>query len=274
MTDPMADQARVRHALPVLMYHSVAEVTGPLAPFGVPANRLRAQLDALATAGYRMVGQTRALRELDGPGTGPSVALTFDDGYADFLYSGLSVLADVGATATLYAPVEHLGGPATWLGRRAGDFGRLLTAAELAEVSAAGIEIGSHGMVHHWLDVLPADQVTLEVTRSREILADIVARPVTSFCYPYGYHDARVRRAVRQAGYHNACAVDRRRCVPGDDLFAVPRLHVTPDMDGRRLVELVRSGETGLIRRLGRMAQPGWRTARRLAHRTRLAGQL
>src|SRR5437764_111179 len=110
-------------ATPVLMYHSIAGVAGgPLRSLAVPPALLREQLVALASSGYRLVGLSEAI-DLRAAGCAePLVALTFDDGYTDFLTAGVSVLADVGATATLYMAVGHAGEPATWLGPRAGQF--------------------------------------------------------------------------------------------------------------------------------------------------------
>ncbi len=119
--------------LPVLMYHSVSTVDGHLRELAVPKDRLREQLGALADAGYALVGLTEALHD---NGT-RAVAVTFDDGYVDFL-DGLDVLREVGATATLYVCPGHIGD------RMA--LGPLLSWDQVREVAAAGIEIGNHSL--------------------------------------------------------------------------------------------------------------------------------
>jgi peptidoglycan/xylan/chitin deacetylase (PgdA/CDA1 family) len=262
----------VRFAIPVLMYHSVSAVAGgPLRSLAVPPHRLAEQLAALTGAGYRLVGLTEAIdlaTATGGPGTDPPVAaLTFDDGYADFLHAALPVLAEVGAAATLYPSVGHLGGPAPWLGRWAGAFGPLLTWSQLREVADAGVEIGNHGLRHHPLDVLPAAQLRQELTASHDRLEQELQRRVRSFCYPHGYHDRAVRAAVARAGHDNACEIGRRLYRADDDRFAVPRLHPTPDHSGPELLALARTGGRQLVPRAKRLAQPGWRAVRRVAHR-------
>lgn len=255
-------------SLPVLMYHSVSDVPdGPMRQFAVPPALLREQLTALSGAGYRLVGLSEALDALEGGDPAPMVALTFDDGYVDFLEHGVAVLAGAGARATLYPSVGHLGGSADWLGDSAGTLGPLMTWSQLAEVADAGVEIGNHGLHHHPLDVLPPEQLDREIRDSHDRLAGTLGRPVRSFAYPHGYNSSRVRATVARYGHTNACEVGRRLHRNGSDPFAVSRLHVTPDHRGTDLVELVRSGGPQLVPRLKRAAGPGWRLTRRVALR-------
>jgi peptidoglycan/xylan/chitin deacetylase (PgdA/CDA1 family) len=252
--------------LPVLMYHSVSAVAGPLSDLAVPRSRLTEQLSALTDAGYRLVGLSEALDREES--SEKLLGVTFDDGYRDFLTAGVPVLTGLGAGATLYASVGHLGLPAGWLGRWAPDFGRLLTWDELAEVADAGVEIGNHSLLHHPLDVLSAAQLREETVRSKDELEQRLQRRVRSFAYPHGYNGAKVRAAVLAAGHDNATEVGRRLHGPGERRFAVPRLQPTPSMTGADLVTLVAGGGSPLIPRLKQLAQPGWRAVRRAARAT------
>jgi len=256
-------------AVPVLMYHAVRAVPdGPLRTLAVPPAVLRAQLGALRQAGYRLVGLTEAV-DLAGDADPPPrlVALTFDDGYADFLSDAVPVLAELGARATLYVPAAELGRPARWLGAHAAAFGPLLDWAGLAEVAAAGVEIGNHGLVHHPLDVLPADRRSAEIARGRAELCERLGVPVRSFCYPHGYHSRPVRDAVAAAGHDTACEIGYRHYRPGTDRYAIPRLMPTPDHRPADLLHLVGAGGDGrtLPVLARRAARPAWRVARRLA---------
>jgi len=232
--------------LPVLMYHSVSTVDGRLRGLAVPPRRLREQLDALAAAGYALVGLTEALRR---NGT-QTVAVTFDDGYVDFL-EGLDVLRAVGATATLYVNPGHVGT------RMA--LGPLLSWDQIRDVAGAGVEIGNHSLVHHPLDVLPDALLDKEIRESTARLADELGGPARSFAYPHGYHSARVRAAVARYGYDNACEVGRRVYGGRGARFAVPRLFIHRGVDP---VTAVRTGEPGLVPALKRAARPAWRAAR------------
>jgi peptidoglycan/xylan/chitin deacetylase (PgdA/CDA1 family) len=100
--------------LPVLVYHSVSTVDkGPLRSLAVPPALLAEQLVALREAGFTLLGLTEALRRHDAdPISERLVAVTFDDGYRDFLTGGLAARAAARAGATLYLAVGHLGGSA------------------------------------------------------------------------------------------------------------------------------------------------------------------
>ncbi|MDG4767419.1 polysaccharide deacetylase family protein [Solwaraspora sp. WMMD406] len=272
MTAPVAPAGP---ALPVLMYHSISTVeAGPLRPLAVPAVRFAEHLAVLSDAGYRMVGLSQALDLLDaaiaehGSPIPPLVALTFDDGYADFLTRALPLLDAAGAAATLYPSVGHLGQPASWLRQWATAFGPLLDWSQLTEVAASGrVEIGSHGLLHHPLDVLPPPTAATEITIARDRLEQHLGTAIRSFCYPHGYHDWRVRAAVRRAGHDNACEVGRRRYRPSDRRLAVPRLLPTGDHDPDALLDLVRTGGPRMIPQAKRLAQPAWRLTRRMVRR-------
>ncbi|MFY1655094.1 polysaccharide deacetylase family protein [Solwaraspora sp. WMMB762] len=270
-----ARPSAVRPVLPVLMYHSISTAArGPLRSLAVGPTRFAEQLAALADAGYRMVGLSEALDLLDDAAIdrnrpAPSmVALTFDDGYADFLTRALPLLDAANARATLYPSVGHLGQYADWLGQWADEFGPLLDWTQLDEVAGSGrVEIGSHGLLHHPLDVLPPQRAAEEIVVARDRLEQRFGTPVRSFCYPHGYHDWRVRAAVRRAGHDNACEVGRRRYRPGDRRLAVPRLLPTGDHDGAALLDLVRTGGPRMVPQAKRLAQPAWRLTRRVARR-------
>ena len=251
--------------MPALMYHSVSSVAGPMRSLAVPPSLLTEHLDALTDAGYRLVGLSEALDLLDAGSDEKLLALTFDDGYRDFLTAAVPALAKAGAKATLYASVGHLGGQARWLGRWAPDFGPMLTWGELASVASAGVEIGNHGLLHHPLDVLPTGRLRREVTRSHQELEQRLQLEVRSFAYPHGYNSRRVRGVVASTGHDNATEVGRRLHTPGERRFAIPRLQPTPDLTGLDLVALVSAREPGLLPRVKQVAQPGWRLVRRVA---------
>jgi peptidoglycan/xylan/chitin deacetylase (PgdA/CDA1 family) len=251
--------------MPALMYHSVSAVGGPMRDLAVPPDLLAEQLAALTDAGYKLVGLSEALDLLDAGSGERLLAVTFDDGYRDFLTEGVPALEKAGARATLYASVGHLGGRPRWLGRWASDFGPMLTWRELAEVAAAGVEIGNHGLIHHPLDVLPAGEMRREVTHSHDELEQRLQVGVRSFAYPHGYHSRRVRGVVATTGHDNATEVGRRLHTPRERRFAVPRLQPTPDHRGADLVALVAATAPGVVPRLKQMAQPGWRVVRRIA---------
>jgi peptidoglycan/xylan/chitin deacetylase (PgdA/CDA1 family) len=259
--------------LPVLMYHSVSTVlSGRLRSLAVPPALLADQLVALREAGFTLLGLTEALRRHDADPIGERlVALTFDDGYRDFLTGGLTALRVADAGATLYIAPGHLGGKATWLRSRAGQLGPLLDWSDLPEIVAAGIEIGNHNMIHVPIDVPPVPEVVRTVRDARWLLEDRAGVPVRSFAYPHGHHDRPVRTVVARAGHTSACEVGLRRYSGVGRRYAIPRLWITPDHSPAELVELVAHGEPRLVPALRRLIEPAWRVVRRGAARVGVA---
>ncbi|HTF12249.1 MAG TPA: polysaccharide deacetylase family protein [Asanoa sp.] len=186
------------------------------------------------------------------------VVVTFDDGFADLASTALPVLRRHRITATAFLITTHLPGPAP---RPDGDF---LSADEIADLRAAGIEIGSHGHSHRPLDCLTPAEARAEAQLSRRLLEDRLGAAVRSFAYPYGYHGTAVRRAVRAAGYNCACAVKNALSHPADDVFAIARVLVERDTGAAGLDAILSGRGWPVAWRRERLRTKGWRVYRRL----------
>ncbi|MFE6777643.1 polysaccharide deacetylase family protein [Streptomyces sp. NPDC057702] len=205
----------------LLMYHSVAPSADDPYRVTVTPGRLRRQLHWLRARGLRGVAVTELLRaHAAGQGAG-LVGLTFDDGYADFVEHALPALREHGCTATVFALPGRVGQDNSWdpLGPRK----PLLTESGLRAVAEAGMEIGSHGLVHQRLPGADAATLRRETAHSRTALQRVTGHHVSGFCYPYGAVDERSVEAVRAAGYAYACAIDPG---PLTGPYALPRVHV------------------------------------------------
>lgn len=144
-----------------------------------------------------------------------TVVLTFDDGYASIVEQAWPELCRRGMPATLYAVSGFASADQRFPWDRAHwcdtELTRLVSDAELRDVSDAGLDIGSHTVTHRWLPGLSADEVDHEVTSSRSALEDLLQRPVRSFSYPMGGWNAQIRTAVQRAGYTTAVTTERGR---------------------------------------------------------------
>jgi peptidoglycan/xylan/chitin deacetylase (PgdA/CDA1 family) len=215
---------------------------------------------------------TQATRELERPEPAHHrrlVAVTFDDAYADFYTHAMPALMATGAQATLFVPTAHVERTARWL--PSGESHRpLLGWTAISDITATGVEIGSHGHQHAPLDLGSPDAIHDDLRVSRLMLEDKLARNITTLAYPYGYQTAKTRRAARRAGYHAACTVIGLSAETGDSRLALPRIAVTEDLTGPDLVALLdrqpRRGERPF--RIGK--QRLWHAARK----TRLIGPL
>ncbi len=77
----------------------------------------------------------------------------------------------------------------------------LLPRSAAEELIAMGMEIGAHTKTHPDLRRLDDRELAAEVSECGDRLEGHIGSSVTSFCYPFGYHDRRVVEAARSAGY-------------------------------------------------------------------------
>src|SRR5690349_14003799 len=145
-------------AVPVLMYHEIADAKVTPSRLAVSPEDFAEQLGYLREAGFTSVTAGDLAAALAGEGkTLPErpVVLTFDDGYGDFYDNALPLMKQHGFNGTLFMTTG-------WAGM-SDDTKRMLDWRELAEVAEAGIEVCGHTVKHPQLDQLPPRQLREEL---------------------------------------------------------------------------------------------------------------
>lgn len=220
----------------ILTYHRVhrysTELTKSVPQLTVEPRRFRAQMEALARAGYRTIGQRDLLAALTrGKPLPPRrVMLTFDDGYSDDVDQVLPVLRRLHMRATFYVNTARVGVPG------------FLRAHQIRKLDRAGMDVGDHSATHANLPALHDDALRREVAGSRAVLAGIVGHPIDWFAYPYGAHDQRVVDEVERAGYRLAVTTDPGRVASSRAPLAIPRISVLRATTAHGVLTLVRGG--------------------------------
>jgi peptidoglycan/xylan/chitin deacetylase (PgdA/CDA1 family) len=123
------------------------------------------------------------------------------------------------------------------------EYARLMTFDELANLAAAGHEIGSHSMTHCLMPECDDRALAYEVSESRNVLQERLAQPVDSFCYPNGNCDPRTALAVEKAGYRRAVTTAWGHNGPGVDRFQLHRF----DMDVERVLDATGKFQPDLV---------------------------
>jgi len=216
-----AGQLTLRAVPMILMYHAVAEVPEDPHQLCVAPARFAEQMTWLARHGLRGVSVGTLVEAMRVGQHRRMVGITFDDGYRTVLEAAVPELQRHGFGATAFIISGRLGATNEW---DEGPSWQLVDAAEVRQLAAAGVEIGSHGATHVRLAGADADELIAEIEASRASLSALVGAEVRGFAYPYGSMDHRVRIAVREAGYQYACAVETAR--HDIDILALPRVYI------------------------------------------------
>jgi peptidoglycan/xylan/chitin deacetylase (PgdA/CDA1 family) len=206
--------------VPILMYHYIRTNPDPRDRLGfnlsVTPDDFGRQMDWLAANGYHPIdlGDLRAYLLDRSVLPDRSVVLTFDDGYRDLYTAAYPVLRAHGFKAVSYVVSGFVGSPSS------------VTAAQVLEMDANGIEIGAHTVSHADLSRLAPADLRHEVVDSRASLEALLGHPVLDFCYPYGHLDAAVVSTVEAAGFLTATTTQPGADHSAGDRFAWTRVRV------------------------------------------------
>jgi peptidoglycan/xylan/chitin deacetylase (PgdA/CDA1 family) len=169
----------------------------------------------------------------------PRVAITFDDGYDDNHAYALPILAKWGASATFFVTAGFIERDPVVMTR----FQHLLRDgsaqydpldwAQVRELHASGMDIGSHTYGHPSLARLGRHEVELELARSKSVIGERLGCEIDLLAYPFGKPKVHFTRTTidiaRATGYRIAAAVIFRGVQASDSRFAVPRFFVDGD---------------------------------------------
>jgi peptidoglycan/xylan/chitin deacetylase (PgdA/CDA1 family) len=250
--------------VPILLYHSIsADPPSWIAPFTVSPGVFAAHLDAVRDSGRQALTVSDYMDAVRGFTVMPAnpVVITVDDGFADFRHTALPALAERGIPSTLYVttgsladrPQESVLPPAD-----------MLRTSELAELEAAGVEIGAHSHSHRQMDLLPTRAAAEEIVLSQTILADSLGHSIRSFAYPHGYWRRAVRRLVGAAGFDSCCAVGESLSPVDENPLAISRLMIHADHDAATIAQWLRPDGARVISARHRVLSFGWRQYRRV----------
>lgn len=214
----------------ILTWHSVDSSGSPIS---VSPAEFRLQVDWLASGSVRVV----ALEDLPGLSSeGPAVALTFDDGFANFATEAAPLLRQNGLAATVFVVTDHVGRDNRWGGRNEPGIPvlPLLDWDALARVRESGMRLGAHTRTHPRLPGLDEAALESELGLAAEEMERRLGERPVCFAYPYGALDARTAAAAAR-WYRYACTTELRAVAPDDQPHRLPRLDAWYLRSPRRL---------------------------------------
>jgi len=206
------------------MYHSVGRNA---AHFNVTPEAFVRQLAFLKSGGFDVVSLDECVHRARAGETGKLVALTFDDGYADFVEEAWPALKSFGFPAAVFLITGSMGGTYT---TSTGVAIPLMTWDAASRLNAEGVVFGSHTVTHAKLDKLSPDEVKKQLVDSRAMLRERLGLEKTYVCYPRGRNSPSVRAAAKDAGYLGALTIEAGHPGPNTDIFGIPRPYVHSEM--------------------------------------------
>lgn len=203
----------------ILTYHSVDDSGSVIS---IDERSFRRHVSWLASGQVRVV----PLDQIAGiPDDEDAIALTFDDGLANFGEIAAPLLLAHALPATLFVVSDAAGSSNVWRGRQ--DAGipimRLLDWNELGRLSEAGISMGAHTCTHPHLASLDAPAVEREIVSSKARLSAELGVDARTFAYPYGSVGPHAR-AVAARIFQYAVSTRLAALSPTDDAALLPRL--------------------------------------------------
>jgi peptidoglycan/xylan/chitin deacetylase (PgdA/CDA1 family) len=237
--------------LVVLIYHRVGRQTPIEVDLPLP---LFAEQIAELSATRRVVPLADGLADL-ADASAPrdtAVAITFDDGTADFADLALPVLAEHRVPVTLYVATDFIergvaypndGAPLTW--------------NALSDALATGlVDVGSHTHTHALLDRLPRDEIAAELDRSIELIGERTGVTARHFAYPKAVPGSPAADELVRTRFDSAALAGTRVNRHGVDPYRLARSPVQYS-DGMRWFRHKVAGGLGLEDTLRRVLNRG-----------------
>ncbi len=241
------------------MYHSIADDSDD--PYSAPVHTFRQQISWLYEHGFEVVPLSFLVRETQRRSywnLRKKVAITFDDGYKDFLDNALPILLVHRAPATVFLVTDLLGGSASWNGNESGTHALLMSEDEVRRIKAQGISLGSHTATHANLPLLNHEEMVRQLRDSHDRLT-LLGETFCAFSYPWGQWSNEVVDAVKDSGYECALAVGEQTRLTADNMYLLPRLTITRDMDLKRFQSLLTRTRVEMeLRRRYRQLRQAW----------------
>jgi peptidoglycan/xylan/chitin deacetylase (PgdA/CDA1 family) len=231
ITEPQRESGRLfKKSALILLYHRVAEVKNDPLRLSVSPENFEKQL-AWAKTHFKIIPLAEmAKRVKECSLEDNTLAVTFDDGYADNALTALPILKKLGVPATIFVTAGNVENQTEfyWDAETPKeDRGRPMTQEELIRLFQEPlIEIGAHTVTHPHLAQENPEKQRLELSESRKKLEKILGKEITGFAYPFGGINNFTEETVqiaRESGYAYACANIQGRVSKMSDPYALPR---------------------------------------------------
>lgn len=155
------------------------------------------------------------------------VILTFDDGLISDFEVAFPILKEKGIKGTFFITVNNIG--------RKG----YCDVTQLRKMADEGMEIGSHGLTHQYLNTLSRSEVIREICESRKILRDTIGVEVSSFAAVGGHYSNWMCKIAQEAGYRTFASMIPGKTRITGRTFLLRRNHIQEQHDKAHIIRLI-----------------------------------
>jgi len=141
------------------------------------------------------------------PPSANAVAVTFDDGFANFAQIAAPRLLHHGFPVTVFVVTDNVGRTNSWGNGSGIPELPLMDWKALASLQGRGVTIGAHTRTHRDLTRIPPAAVDEEVRGCADLIERRMGIRPAAFAYPYGRLD-RSTAAVVSSTFRHACTTE------------------------------------------------------------------
>jgi peptidoglycan/xylan/chitin deacetylase (PgdA/CDA1 family) len=186
----------ILQSIPILVYHRVGLEGDALT---ITVSRFQKDLETLSQESYTTLSFAQLKQRIlfpNEPIPEKPIVITFDDGYLDNYTNAFPILQKYSMQASFQIITGMVGDPDR------------MTIPQIREMEAAGMSFGSHTVTHRFLTDLNHEDATIELTKSKADLEQMLGKAVDFIAYPGGYYTAETINIARQAGYIGGLSVN------------------------------------------------------------------
>jgi peptidoglycan/xylan/chitin deacetylase (PgdA/CDA1 family) len=245
-------RARAAFRKLILLYHSIGG-----GPEATATQTFRSHLKIIDVLG-QLLPLPAIFSSVDS--SRPTVAITFDDGYAALREHAAGILTDFGCTAMVFLNVNEIDERERRPSKPEEGYypgERFLTWKDIDELLKAGWNVGSHGVRHLDLTRIDSGTARNEICASKLIIEQRTGTKCDMFAYPWGRNNAHVRAEVRSAGYRYGFSGDHSNLTSKSDLLALPRVNVAKQYSQDDLAAIIQ-GDWDYLRWIAKVKVGTW----------------
>lgn len=112
-----------------------------------------------------------------------------------------------------------------------------ITEKKLLNLQANGIDVQAGGFTGDDLRALTSEQVRLELNQTKELLQELIRKPILTVSYPYGSTNERINELAAETGYLFGVSNTVGASFTRSDFLQLPRTEISSQSDADAFIE-------------------------------------